>query len=223
MKTQKLYKILVDQKSCHGGDLVWDLPKKVKGKWVPGQWHEISGDLKICHTGLHLTTQPFDWYKWGCVCYEAEAREIVEWQEDKCVAHKVRLLKEVPHPQWWTKAERFVNLEIKNINWLKPDRNPLKSWKVFYGKSWAAAWDAARAAAGDAAWGAARGAAWGADWDAGLYVQTEFVCEGTNLPKKHIKHARDRMKVWRKGYALRGDVNGVLYVYAPEKYRPKNP
>ena len=46
---------------------------------------------------------------------------------------------------------------------------------------------------------------------------TEFlVCQ--HLPikdkKKHFAHAKARMRVWQKGYALLYDVNGVLYVYS---------
>jgi hypothetical protein len=253
----KLYKILVNGESSHGGNLKWSLPKNGK----PGKWNEVKGDLKICNKGLHLTSKPYNWYKWGCTNYEAEAKGIKEWDGDKCVARKVRLLKEVPHPKWWLKAEKFVNTELKEINWLKSDGKPLKKWKVFYGDSWnaamiaagdaamiaarvaagVAAGDAAMIAARDAAGNAARDAAMIAAMiaagdaamiaagvaagvaagDAALYVQTEYICEGTKLAKKHIKHARERMKVWRKGYALLGDVNGVLYVYYPNKHKTK--
>ena len=34
------------------------------------------------------------------------------------------------------------------------------------------------------------------------------------LDARHLAHAKARMDVWRKGYCLYGDVNGVLYVYA---------
>ncbi|MBK9272828.1 MAG: hypothetical protein IPM48_14680 [Saprospiraceae bacterium] len=54
----KLYKILVDGRSCHGGDLKWSLPTKKGNKWIPGEWHEVKGDLKICERGLHLTKKP---------------------------------------------------------------------------------------------------------------------------------------------------------------------
>jgi hypothetical protein len=32
--------------------------------------------------------------------------------------------------------------------------------------------------------------------------------------EKYLAHARERCEVWMKGYALLGDVDGVLYVYA---------
>ena len=194
MKTKKLYKILVDGKSCHGGDLVWSLPKGKK----PGAWHTIEGDLKICSRGIHLTTEPFNWYKWGCTAYEAEAKDITSWEDDKCVVRSARLLKKVTHPKWWTDCEGWV-ATLKNIAWLKPDGKPKKEWKVFETR------DAARAAAGAAAWDAA--------WDAALYARSEFVCKDLKIEARHRTHIRARMEVWQKGYGLYCDVNGVLYVY----------
>ncbi len=149
----------------------WSLPTKGK----PGKWHTVKGDLKICEKGIHLTTERFNWYKWGCTAYEAEAKDIVEWEKDKCVARSVRLLKEVKHPKWWTDAEGWI-ATLKDIAWLKPDGKPKKEWKLFETRAaawdavgaaaWAAAWDAAGAAAWDAAraaaWDAARAAAWAA-------------------------------------------------------------
>jgi len=90
----------------------------------------------------------------------------------------------------------------------------------------AAAWDAAGAAAGDAAWdaagdaaGAAAGdAAWAAAWDAAIYTRVKFcVALKAKLDTKHIKHAEERMDVWRRGFGLYCDVNGKLYVYAVGK------
>jgi hypothetical protein len=171
----KLFKVLIDGKSCHGGDMKWSLPKKVKGKWVAGEWQTYEGDVKICEKGLHLTKERFNWYKWGCTAYEAEAKDIVTWENDKCVAKSVRLIKEVPHPKWWTDCEGWI-ATLKNIAWLKPDGKPKKEWLLFETRVAAgvaagvaarvAAGVAARAAAGDAAWVAAGVAARAAAWDA---------------------------------------------------------
>jgi hypothetical protein len=192
----KLYKILINGKSCNGGTLKWDLPKDGN----PGKWHSVRGEINICAKGLHLTKKRYMWYSWGCTCYEAEAKDIKEWEDDKCVCRSARLIKEVPHPKWWKDAEKFVE-ELNDIKWLQPDGKPLKKWKVFYGDDWSAARSAA--------------------WSAALYNQTHNICRGLKLESKHKKHAKAGMQVWRKGYALLTDVNGVLYVYAPEKYRPK--
>ena len=198
----KLYKVLVDGKSCHGGSMEWSLPKKVKGKWVAGKWQEHKGDIKICDSGLHLTKERFDWYKWGCTVYEAEAKNIVEWEGNKCVAKSVRLIKEVPHPKWWTDCEGWV-ATLKDIAWLKPDGKPNKEWELFE----------TRAAARDAAWDADGDAAWDAAWDAALYAQVIFICDGLKLQDSHKVHIKKRMEVWQKGYGLYCEINGVLYCY----------
>ena len=190
----KLYKILVDGKSCNGGDLKWSLPKNGK----PGKWYKVKGDLKICEKGLHLTTKPYKWYSWGCTCFEAEVKGIKEWQDDKCVCSEARLLKIKKHPKWWTDCEGWV-ATLKNISWLKPDGKPKKEWMLFETR--------------DAAWAAARDAARDAAWDAALYSRGMFICDGLKLAEKHKTHIRKRMEVWQKGYGLLCDVNGKLYVY----------
>ena len=201
---KKLYKVLVDGKSCHGGDLTWSLPKKINGKWKAGEWHSVSGDLNICTRGLHLTTERFNWYRWGCTAYEAEAKDILEWDGDKCVARSVRLIKEVPHPKWWADCEGWVET-LKKISWLKPDGKPKKEWILFEtsNAAWNAAWDAAR----DAAMDAARYAA----WDAALY--STAIVSNWKFAEKHKTHIKKRMEVWQKGYGLLCDVGGKLYVY----------
>jgi hypothetical protein len=260
MGKMKLYKILENGKSCHGGSLEWDLPKKDGCKWISGKWHEVSGDLSMCQTGLHLTSKPFKWYTWHCECFLAEADGIAGELEDKIVCRKVRLIKPVQHPAWWIKAHEFVEKEIKAITWFQADGKPAKHWKLFEentlyaawaaagdaagdaaraaardaagNAAWAAAGDAARAAArdaaGNAAWaaawaaaGAAAGAAardaagnaaWAAARAAALYAQF-IICQDLKLPTKHIKHIKDRWRVWQKGYGLLCDINDVLYVY----------
>jgi hypothetical protein len=232
-ETKKLYKILVDGKSCHGGNLAWSLPEGDK----PGEWHTVEDKLKICESGLHLTTERFNWYKWGCTAYEAEAKDIASWDGDKCVAKSVRLIKEVPHPKWWTDTVSWVDT-LKNISWLKPDGKPNKEWKLYPTRAaarnaarnaawdaarnavwdaarnavWNAVWDAARNAARNAAWDAARNAAWDAAWDAALYARGMIVAD-IKLEEKHRAHIKKRMEVWQKGYGLLCDVNKDLYVY----------
>jgi hypothetical protein len=38
---------------------------------------------------------------------------------------------------------------------------------------------------------------------------------------RHEAHARARWEVWQKGYGLLCDVDGVLYVYAPESAKKR--
>ena len=226
---QKLYKVLVDGKSCHGGDMKWYLPKKKDGKWIPGKWHEVKCDIEVCKTGLHLTTERFNWYKWGCTAYEVEADMTKEsWEGNKVAVSKARLLKEVRHPKWWTDIEGWCKT-LKEISWLKPDGKPKKEWKLFPTRAaaLAAAGAAARDAAGAAARDAAGAAAWAADRaaardaagaaardaarDAQVYGYAT-VAEW-NFKSKHKIHIKKRMEVWQKGYGLLCDVNGVLYCY----------
>jgi len=100
------------------------------------------------------------------------------------------------------------------------------AWAAARAAAWAAAWDAARAAARAAAWDAARDAAWDAvrdaardaAWDAAgaaeLYVLVKLA---PSIEPKHLAHAEARTEVWRRGYALRCDVNGKLCVYGVKK------
>ena len=108
--------------------------------------------------------------------------------------------------------------EIKGIKYLKMNGKLRANWHVSFGASLpearAAARDAAGAAARDASWAAAGDAA----GDAAIYTRVKFcVALKAKLDTKHIKHAEERMDVWRRGFGLYCDVNGKLYVYAVGK------
>ena len=166
----KLYKVLINGKACHGGNLSWSLPTKSGKIYKPGKWHSVTEPIQVCKTGLHLTTKPMNWFKMGCDIYEAEAKGKQDWEEDKVAVESARLIKPISKPKWMTNAEKFINDLKESKFWFKPDGKPLKEWKYFegatWGAAWGAAWDAARGAARGAAWDAARGAAWDAAWDA---------------------------------------------------------
>ena len=202
---KKLYKVLLKGESCHGGCM----------KWKVGVWYHFDGQPRICEQGFHLTTAPFQsWFKWGCDIYEAEAKGITTWRDDKCVCTDVRLIRKIPkHPSVRT-TERFIK-NLKKIPCFKPDGNPLPEWKLYTANTWNAAWAAALAAAGDAARNAAWNAALDAALDAALMAQF-LIC--AHLPiknkDKHFAHVKARMQVWEKGYGLVCDVDGVLYVYS---------
>jgi hypothetical protein len=168
-----------------------------------------------------------------------------------------------------SELDEFIS-GIERIPYFKPDGEPRKEWRMFYGKTLAEAWSAAKdaawvsamavegnramEAAKDAAWvsamgairdaaiGANRDASWIAAWDAArdatwnavgpiartiasvaagdavldaalmaqLIVVKDLGFEGKD---RHIKHVSERMDVWRKGYGVAADVNGILYVY----------
>jgi len=114
---------------------------------------------------------------------------------------------------------------LKKINLSNPDGKPKKEWKVFYGETWNDAWNAAWNAAWDATKEASRNATVNATLDAVVNVINDaalmagmMVVSDLDYPdkEKHEAHAKARMEIWRKGYGLLCDVNGVLYVYAKD-------
>jgi hypothetical protein len=169
------YKVLGQNgESLHGGDLIWPLPTEgANGEWVPGAWVEVEGEIKACSNGLHLTTEPGNWYKPDCRIFIAEGEGDCASEGDKTAFRRARLLREVPHPDWWERSRNFI-AGLKEVPFFKPDGKPLPEWKLFTAPTldaarraaWDAARDAARAAARDAAWDAARDAAWSAARDA---------------------------------------------------------
>ena len=102
------------------------------------------------------------------------------------------------------------------------------AWSAARNAARNAAYDAARGAARDAAWSAARDtaydaarnaaldAAWDVAGDAALMAEL-LIIDGLYIPKKHINHIFARWDVWRRGYGLLCDINGVLYVYGINK------
>ena len=214
------YKVLVDGKSCHGGDMEWSLPARDEsGNWTPGKWHTVKGDLEICDRGLHVTTDITKWLKPGCSAYRCAVKGIGSRRADKCVVRSVRLIEKIELPAWWLQVEQFLH-SITKIKWFSNGRQN-KGWKVFDTRdaTWRAArdaameaaWDAAWDAAGDAARGAACDAAWDASRDAALYA--EAVVSEWKFDKKHVAHIKARWNVWQRGYGLLCDVDGILYVY----------
>ena len=88
-----LFKVLKDGRSFHGGNLAWSLPTEDGDRWIPGEWHEVSGG-SICGAGvLHVTTEPAKWYAKDAVVFVAECEEKVGEREDKQGFRKVRLLR----------------------------------------------------------------------------------------------------------------------------------
>lgn len=92
--SKKYYKVLVNGKSCHGGNLIWSLPTEN----AFGEWHSVEGNIVLCSNGLHLTSDPNHWWKDGCTVYEAEIDGTIGDRDDskaKVVVAKTRLLKAV--------------------------------------------------------------------------------------------------------------------------------
>jgi len=87
-----------------------------------------------------------------------------------------------------------------------------KATKEELATTWDTTWDTARNATWDTTWDATWDAAWAAAWDAAILSRVH-ICTGLKLAKKHIDHANARWDVWKRGYGLCCDVDGVLFVY----------
>ena len=95
--TRPLFKVLSENgMSCHGGSLQWSLPTKNEdGIWVPGGWSAVDGPLELCRNGLHLTSEPMNWYIEGSKIYAAEYEgDIVSDDPDKVAVRRARLTAE---------------------------------------------------------------------------------------------------------------------------------
>lgn len=115
---EKYYKVLVDGKSCHGGDLIWSLPTENN----PGDWQSVDGKIVLCSNGLHVTTNPVHWWKDGCTVYEVEIDGEIGGRNDekaKIVVPKVRLIKAVNSliidGEW-----KIIQDESKSSGWSDP-------------------------------------------------------------------------------------------------------
>ena len=191
-------------------------------KWKVEKWYKFKGDLKMCESGYHLTTNPSEWFKAFCDIYKAETKDKnPEFNGDKCVVRTAKIttklskeerskfdknnvekeIAKLPTPIQ-TKLQDFISKDIQRVRFFKPDGKPKKEWKIFYGDTW----DAAR----DAAWDAARDAA---------LVSSIIITSDLEFKdcEKHRKYAQARWEVWKKGYGVVFDVNGVLYVYCKGK------
>ena len=130
----RLYKILVNDHSAHGGELAWSLPRaRADGGYAPGTWHGVAGPIEVCKHGLHLTTEPVRWLKLGCMVYAAEGRGPSQTSGDKTAFSEARLLAPAPEmiPAWWRDVERFVRDDIPAIPWFRPDGTPDPAWRLF--------------------------------------------------------------------------------------------
>lgn len=196
------YKVLVNGRSCHGGSLQWPMPDGDQ----PGAWVTVNDDIQICKRGLHATSRPYSWYKAGCTVHPVECGEILDSLDDKIVSNRMRILPAgYTWPEWFQPAVDFIEQEFPAIPWMRPDSYPLLGWKVF----------PTRDAACNAARNAARDAACNAAWDAAESAALLALCLTVSdlIDPRHLSHAEASMDVWRKGYGLLCDVQGVLYVY----------
>ena len=221
------YKVLTSNGRSTFQDYQWPLPHDGQaGAWVDA--HD-PGPLELCGNGIHVTSWGGVWANWivtNGVIYRVEIEgdtvgdiDDVE-KERKIAARRARLTRVVTRaecPDWWQETQAFID-ELPVLPWLRPDGNPDPTWQLF--PTWSAARSAARSAAESAAWSAARSAARSAAWGAArsaarsaVLTTTALICSDLSLAPEHLDYTTARMNVWRKGYGLLYDVDGILYVY----------
>lgn len=95
-----LYKIVSPTGECvNNGHGTWPLPTADK----PGEWWEVSGEIRACFNGLHLASreQVDGWWKRNTVVFRAEVDGELWDAGDKYVARRVRLLpRQIPGPDF---------------------------------------------------------------------------------------------------------------------------
>jgi hypothetical protein len=93
-----LYKVLgEDGAAIHGGSGKWPLPHDGE----PGEWLEVSGDIRCCTNGLHLVANPMPWLQKGAHLFLAEPdlKMPMDFRSDKGAFTRARLIGEVT-PDW---------------------------------------------------------------------------------------------------------------------------
>lgn len=163
----KYYKVLLNNRSCVGSTMDWT-PYLPKGD-MPGEWTlKITGKLKLCEKGYHLTdvNHLLDWCQ-GNQLFEAEYQYKPMIDDNKIACRQVRLVRQLEG--WNEKNLRlFACWCVREYCWDKlPDERSknavIIAEKFAIGETTVEELAAARAAAWDAASAAARDAAWDAE------------------------------------------------------------
>lgn len=172
---------------------------------------------KPCARGIHLAKtieQAVGYGQFPCVLYEVEPlSEVLGEDETKVRVMKARLVKPIKMPVWVKKTNNFIK-SIAQIPWFKAVKPPLKKWKMFDSRdsAFASAFDSARASAFASARARTYDSARDSAYDSALYAGY-CICADLSIDKRHRQHVHDRWEVWKRGWGLRCDINGVLYVY----------
>jgi len=171
----KFYKVLAKwQKSCHGGDHVWEV----------GKWYEVSGELIPCQNGFHLCRQK-DLLKWICEeIWEAQFEGEVIDSDNKLVVRKARITKKcakwnetsarlfacdcaqdvihlIPEPE----VQRCIDVARKYASQEVPYEELVTAQETAWEATRKAAWSDAEAAAIEVIWAIALKLAWAAAKD----------------------------------------------------------
>ena len=168
---ERLWKVTgPNGESIHGGAFTYDLPKLVRGRWVPGAWTPPVAVVP-CKSGYHgCRDEDLLYWSNGARIWAMESRgETVVHKdgvpcESKVVCASVRLV--APTPWDATTARLFAVECAAEVAHRMPDARSLDALEVAYRHAVGDATDAELAAARDAAHAAAWAAAWAAACDA---------------------------------------------------------
>ncbi len=93
-----IFKVLVDMKSCHGGE----------GVWVPGEWRTPTSP-RCCQAGYHLTSDPLAWWKPKATLWVAEGRGAIDGDgKDKAAFAEARITEQITRD--WSLLVMFPRL-----------------------------------------------------------------------------------------------------------------
>jgi len=126
---KRYYKILKKGKSCNGGRYTWSLPRQVKDKWIPGEWHRMKRGtyLAMCQRGFHLAKKPFgNWFSSSnCTAYHAEYETAGMLSDhSKICVSAVRLLRPVNLPSWMKEINKMMTFIKRKMHLLRPSIVP---------------------------------------------------------------------------------------------------
>jgi len=245
-KGKKLYKVLLNNKSNNGGNLTWKLGKwtpKInnfeiceKGYHLTTKPYKWFNNLN-CEVYEAEADKIIDVKDDKIVC--SSARIIKKVQQPRFIKLVKQFIETIPKNDFFSmKGESKKEWKLFLADDWGAARDAAYDAVLDAVRSaarcaaWSAARDAARnaargaagSAARCAAWSAARGAArnaaldaaWDVAGDAALMAEL-LITDGLYIPKKHINHIFARWDVWRRGYGLLCDIDGVLYVYGINK------
>ena len=185
------YKVLVNGRSCNGGDAEWSLPKQREdGTWEPGEWMpEISGPLALCANGYHLTREPARWWREGAECYVAEWEgEHVGDGGDKIAVRRCRLLR------------RLTAAELASLRVFVDG-----SHQVSDGIAWASGFARVEAHGSARVWAHGSARVWASD-SAQVWASDSARVDARGFARVEARgsaqvDARDSARVWASGYA----------------------
>lgn len=96
-KELTFYKLLQGNTPYHGGDPDFRYSRPTAAR--PGRWHHHAGEVVLCQSGFHVTTDPREWWFAGSSVYVAEVRGLAndpaKDRRRKAVCRSIRLVREL--------------------------------------------------------------------------------------------------------------------------------